>query len=124
MKQWLCVNSGVASFEQRSRQRPLLQTPLSAATAKPKLLLNEKVWPTQNFLFLSPTAPRITTRYSMTQQLKEKLLFFCTLSLMIRIFTIIYNVLQHYYHERCSQEGWSSLPTSPLAENGTEVQGH
>ncbi len=30
---------------------------------------------------------------------------------------IIYNVLQAYYEERCSPESWSSLLTSPLAEN-------
>ncbi len=35
-----------------------------------------------------------------------------------RIFTIIYDVLQHYYVERHSPESWSSLLTSPLAENG------
>ncbi len=44
-------------------------------------------------------------------------LFFCTLSLIIKIFTIMYDVLQHYYDERCSPESWSSLLTSSLAEN-------
>ncbi len=41
----------------------------------------------------------------------------CTLSLIIRIFTIIYNVLQHYYDKQCSSETLSSLLTSLLAEN-------
>ncbi len=35
----------------------------------------------------------------------------------IRIFTIIYNVLQHYYDNLCSPESWSSLLMSQLAEN-------
>ncbi len=35
----------------------------------------------------------------------------------MRIFTIIYGVLQHYYDERCSPEIWSSLLTSLLAKN-------
>ncbi len=48
--------------------------------------------------------------------LKEKFLF-CTLSLIIRIFKIIYCVLWHYYDERCSPESWRSLLTSLLAEN-------
>ncbi len=43
--------------------------------------------------------------------------FFCTLSLIIRIYTIIYNVLLHYYDKHCGPESWSSLLTSPLAEN-------
>ncbi len=33
------------------------------------------------------------------------------------IFTVIYNVVQHYYDEQCSHESWSSLLTPPLAEN-------
>ncbi len=36
---------------------------------------------------------------------------------------VINNVLQHYYDERCSQESWSSLLMSPLAEH-SEVMGH
>ncbi len=48
--------------------------------------------------------------------LKEKFNFW-TLSLIIRIFTVIYNVLRHYYDERCSHKSWSSLLTSLLAEN-------
>ncbi len=48
-------------------------------------------------------------------------LFFCTLSLIIRIFTIIYNVRQHCYDNRGSPESWSSLLTSPLAEKGGDV---
>ncbi len=42
---------------------------------------------------------------------------FCTLNLIIRIFMITYNVLQHYYDERRISVGWSSLLTSQLAEN-------
>ncbi len=30
---------------------------------------------------------------------------------------IMYDVLQHYYDDRCSPESWSSLLTSLLAEN-------
>ncbi len=40
----------------------------------------------------------------------------CTLGLMIRIFTIMYNVLQHYYDKQCSPESWNLLLTSLLAE--------
>ncbi len=43
--------------------------------------------------------------------------FFCTLSLIIRIIPIIYDGLQRYYDERRHPESWSSLLTSPLAEN-------
>ncbi len=46
-----------------------------------------------------------------------KSLVFCTLSHIIRIVTIIYDVLQHYYDNRCSPESWSSLLTSLLDEN-------
>ncbi len=49
--------------------------------------------------------------------LKAEVCFICTLSLIVRIFTIIYNVLQHYCDERCSHESWSSLLTSLLVEN-------
>ncbi len=45
-----------------------------------------------------------------------EVLFF-TFRLMIRIFMIIYSVVQHYYDEWCSPESWSSLLTSSLAEN-------
>ncbi len=48
---------------------------------------------------------------------KKRSLFFCTLSLILRIFTIIYNVLQHYYEEWCCPEGWILLLVSPLAKN-------
>ncbi len=51
------------------------------------------------------------------ESLNLKKLFLCTLNLIMRIFTIIYNVLQHYYDNRRSSESWSSLLTSPLAEN-------
>ncbi len=50
-------------------------------------------------------------------QLKRKVRFFCTLSNIIRIFTIIYDVLWHYYEQQCSPESWSSSLISPLAEN-------
>ncbi len=40
----------------------------------------------------------------------------CTLSLKKRIFMIIYDVLQHYYDNRCSPESWSSLLTAQLAD--------
>ncbi len=43
--------------------------------------------------------------------------FFGTLSLITRIFTNIFDVLQLYYDNRCSPESWSSLLTSPPAEN-------
>ncbi len=46
--------------------------------------------------------------------LKEKLVF---LSLIIRIFLIIYYVLWHYHDERCNHKRWSLSLTSPLAEN-------
>ncbi len=49
--------------------------------------------------------------------LKGEVCVFWTLSLIIRIIMIIYDVLQHYYDESCSEESWSSLLTSPLAEN-------
>ncbi len=49
---------------------------------------------------------------------------FCSLSLIIRIFSIIYDVLQHYDDERCSPESWSSLLTSPLAENNGSLWAH
>ncbi len=42
----------------------------------------------------------------------KKFSVFCTGSLIIRIFLITYNVLQHYFDERCSHESWSSLLTS------------
>ncbi len=45
----------------------------------------------------------------------HKLGFFCTLSLIIRIFPIIFNVLHHFYDEQCSAESWSSLLMSLLA---------
>ncbi len=48
-------------------------------------------------------------------KLKEKFCF-CTLSLMIRTYTSICNVLPHYYDERCSSESCSSLLTSPQYE--------
>ncbi len=50
--------------------------------------------------------------------LKEKFVFW-TSHLIIRMFMIKYNVLQHYYEKWCSYESWSSLLTSPLAENNT-----
>ncbi len=50
--------------------------------------------------------------------------FFCTLSLTIRIFTIIYVVLQPFYAEWCSPESWSSLLTSPLAENNRDFRAY
>ncbi len=46
-----------------------------------------------------------------------EVLFFCTLSLIIRIFIIIYDVLQHYYDNQHSPESWSTLLTSLLSEN-------
>ncbi len=63
--------------------------------------------------------------YIKSSNLKEKFgffcLFFCTIiisiSLIIRIFTIVYDVLQHYYDNQHSPESWSSLLTSLLAEN-------
>ncbi len=42
---------------------------------------------------------------------KEKFGFFCPLSLVIRIFMIIYDVLQHCYDNWCSPDSWSSLLT-------------
>ncbi len=47
--------------------------------------------------------------------LKEEVHYFsfCTFSFIVRIFTIIYNVLQHYYDEPCSHKHWSSVLTSP-----------
>ncbi len=55
----------------------------------------------------------------MTERHLRRSLFFCTwcLDIIIRIFTIIHNVLQHYWHERCRHESWSSLLMSLLAEN-------
>ncbi len=50
------------------------------------------------------------------EEMFKKFVFFCTLNLIIRIFTIIYDVLQHYYDERCSPESWSLLLMSPLGE--------
>ncbi len=44
-------------------------------------------------------------------------LFFCTLSLVIWIFTITHKILQHYMDELCSHDNATSLLTSPLAEN-------
>ncbi len=44
-------------------------------------------------------------------------MFFWTLSLLVRIFTIIYDILQYYYDNWRSFESWSSLLTPPLAEN-------
>ncbi len=43
--------------------------------------------------------------------------FFCTLSLIIRIFTIVFNVLQHYCTNQLSPDSWSSLLMSSLSEN-------
>ncbi len=40
-----------------------------------------------------------------------------TLRLIIRIFLIIHDVLQHRYDSWCSPKSWSSLLTSPQAEN-------
>ncbi len=48
---------------------------------------------------------------------RSSFFFFCTLSLIIRIFTVICDVLQHYYDKLFSPESWSSLLTSPLTEN-------
>ncbi len=47
----------------------------------------------------------------------------CTLSLIIMIFTIKYNVLQLYYDKRCSPESWSSLLMSPLAKTAENNKG-
>ncbi len=44
-------------------------------------------------------------------------LFLCTYSLIIRIFAIIYNILQYYYDKQRSPENCSSLLTLLLAEN-------
>ncbi len=55
--------------------------------------------------------------------LKEKF-GFCTLSLVTRIFTIIYNVLQHQNDKLCSPESWSSLLTSLPAENNRKAYAH
>ncbi len=44
-------------------------------------------------------------------------LVFLHIKLLIRIFTIMYKVLHHYYDGRCSPESWSSLLASPPAEN-------
>ncbi len=54
--------------------------------------------------------------------LKQKF-FFCAL-ILIRIFTIIYDVLQHYYDERRSPESWSLLLTSLLAENSGGLEAY
>ncbi len=35
----------------------------------------------------------------------------------MRIFTITYDVLLHYYDEKCSHENWSLLLRPPLTEN-------
>ncbi len=47
--------------------------------------------------------------------LKEKFSF---LHILIRIFMTMHSVQQHYYDKWCSHKSWSSLLTSPLAENG------
>ncbi len=39
----------------------------------------------------------------------EVCLFFC---LIIKIFTIIFDVLEHYYDKLCRPQSWSSLLTS------------
>ncbi len=49
-------------------------------------------------------------------RVKEDVCFY-TLSLIIGIFTIVYDGLQHHYDKRCSTESWSSLLMSLLAEN-------
>ncbi len=49
--------------------------------------------------------------------LKVKFDFFCTLRLLIRLFLIMYDVLQHYHDEWCHPESWSSVLASALAEN-------
>ncbi len=54
--------------------------------------------------------------YTNSSPLKEKF-GFGTLSLIIRIYKIIYDGLQHCYDERCSPESWSSLLMSLVAEN-------
>ncbi len=48
--------------------------------------------------------------------LKEKFGFLDIKNLIIKIFTVIYNVLQHYYDEWRSPESWSLLLMSPLAD--------
>ncbi len=48
-------------------------------------------------------------------------MFLCTLGLMVSILRIIYDVLQQYYDSWHGPESWSSLLTSPLAENNMHV---
>ncbi len=75
---------------------------------------------TSTFITVLPQALIYWMFYSEStwkhQLLKEKFVF-CTLSLIIRIFTIIYDVIQYYYDNHGSPESWSSLLTSSLAEN-------
>ncbi len=47
-------------------------------------------------------------------------MFFCTLSLIIRIFTNIYDILQYCYENWRSPESWSPSLMSPPAENNGE----
>ncbi len=53
---------------------------------------------------------------------QDKFGFFCTLSLIISIFMIIYDVLQIYYDKRHSAESWNSLLMSPLARLKTKEE--
>ncbi len=58
--------------------------------------------------------------WCMSNKVKGEVCFFCTFSLVIRIFTIIYNVLQHRYDKLFSLNSWSSLLT--LAENNRDSE--
>ncbi len=49
-------------------------------------------------------------------------MFICTLSLIIRILTIIHNVQQHHYDNRHSPENWSLLLMSLLAYATEELE--
>ncbi len=69
-------------------------------------------WQRMNFLWYLQEASNICSLI-----LKEKCSAFCTFSLIMRIFMIIYDVLQHYSDERCSHKSWSLFLTSLPAVN-------
>ncbi len=70
-------------------------------TFKSKTLAHCLKWPTE-------AASRSAARFCVNNiELKEKFVF-CTLTLTIRTFMIIYNVLQHYYDKHHSPESWGS----------------
>ncbi len=68
------------------------------------------------FIQINVNSNKTNNWYKHPVYLTEWFVFF-TVILIIRIFMIIYNVLQHYYDKWCSHENWSSLLMPPLAEN-------